>query len=219
MKIDNLNKIRPLLVFKTGKNNTPEIYYFVQVIQRRKDNPEMEGSEYQRGSWFITSTKELDKHWPRIVKTCEDYNARAYISLTPRSLSKLCKKCLLEYTNRIITEDYNRIYDIPKKAALSDYTIQSRGIIDKPRWVVDIDDPEYYATINSIMNNITKVIDIIPTSSGGYHLLVEAFNPKKLQPFCEGSCELYGDYKLSSGEEFTLRLECNTILYSNLKTL
>lgn len=214
MKVDNIDKIRPYLIFKTGKNNVSEIYYFIQVIQRRKDNPEMEGSEYQRGNWFITSLKEFDKHLPRIVKTCEDYNARAYISLTPRSLEKLCKKCLLDYTNRLITEDYARVYDIPKKAGLSEYTIQSRGIIDKPRWILDIDNPDYYESIKTVISRETKVLDTLPTSSGGYHLLVEAFNPRKLQAT---SSDLYGDYKLISGEEFTLRTEGNTILYSNIK--
>lgn len=221
MEINNLDKIKELLVFKSGKNNSPEIYYFIQVIQRRKDNPEMEGSEYQRGCWFITSIKDLEKHWPRIKKTCDDFNARAYISLTPRSLEKLGKKCLLEYSNRVVTGDYSRVYDIPKKAALSDYTIQCRGLIDKPRWIIDIDNIDHFEGIKDILSEgITKILKVLQTP-GGIHLVVEAFNPRKLQKFTKSfsNNNLYEDYELSGGLKFTLRIGCNTILYSNIKKL
>lgn len=36
MIINNLEELKKLLVFKQNNKNKPEIYYFVQVIQRKK---------------------------------------------------------------------------------------------------------------------------------------------------------------------------------------
>jgi hypothetical protein len=202
--VNNLDKIKSLLVFEKGVT-----YYFIQVIQRKKENPDLPKSEMQRGFWYITSMEELEIHWPRIKKTCEDYNARAYISLIPRSLEKLGKKCLMEYSKRVINNEYSRVFAIPQKNALSKETIYSKG--EKPWWCVDIDNPEQMPKISEYFLLFTNIKAILETPNG-YHLIVECFNPKVIKPYATRK----DDYKFASGEEFTLRKECNTILYSKI---
>lgn len=200
--INNLNTIKDLLVFK---ENT---YYFVQVIQRKKDNPSMNKQELQKGRWFIKSKEELDLFFEDIRFLCIQYNARAYISLIPRSLKKLGEKCLLEYSKRVSSGDYRRIYSIPNKAALSDYTINTRGLLDKPRWCIDIDnrDEKFKDEISKFISEKTKLISTINTPNG-FHLIIESFNPKEILEYKVKDC----DYKYNN-IEFTLRRDCFTIL-------
>lgn len=207
--VDNFSKIEKLLVFNTNKK---DIYYFIQVIQRKKDNPDLGKSEICRGRWYITSIKELNlfKNW--IIKTCTEYNGRAYISLTPRSLEKLGKKCLLEYSKRVTIGDYNNIFSIPHKSALSDYTIQSRGVIDRPRWVIDLDydNIEFSDKISSFLTKTgVKLVSDIKTP-GGFHKIIEAFNINSISKYRKGKTDDY----LVDEVEFTLRKECNTILFA-----
>lgn len=204
--VNNYEKIKSLLVFK--KDIT---YYFIQVIQRRKDNPDLSKSEIQRGFWFITSMEDFDLHWPRIKKTCEDYKARAYISLIPRSLEKLGKKCLLEYSKRVAGNEYTRVFSIPQKNALSVETIDCNGLIEKPRWCIDIDKDSDMPKISEMFLGFTEIRSILKTPKG-YHLIIDCFNPKVISSYKISKSR--DDYKFASGEEFTLRKECNTILYS-----
>ena len=202
-QVNNFDKIKPLLVFEKGVT-----YYFIQVIQRKKENPDLPKSEIQRGFWYITSIEELDIHWPRIKKICDDYNARAYISLIPRSLEKLGKKCLVEYSKRIVNNEYSRIFAIPQKNALSKETTHTLGT--KPWWCIDIDNSSYMPKISEYFLIFTNIKSILK-SPNGYHLIVECFNPKLIKPYL--IIKSKDDYRFASGEEFTLRKECNTILY------
>lgn len=209
MKINNFDLIKKLLVFK---DNT---YYFIQVIQRRKENPELERGEINRGNWFIKSEKDLLLHWDRIEKTCVDYNARAYISLTPRSLEKFGALCAQEYLKRVIDHNFSNIERIPQKIALNKDTIQSRGIIKKQRWVIDVDsnDSNYKKSIeNYLLKKKINILLDIPTVNGN-HFIIEAFDITSL-----GKAGKDSNYKTDDGKEFTLRKECNTILYAVYKS-
>ena len=212
-EINNLSKIKSFLRFK---ENT---YYFVQVIQRRKENPDLPKTEIQRGFWYITSLSDLDIHWPKILMLCNVYNARAYISLVPRSLEKFGKQCLLAYSERVVNGSYKNIFSVPQKIALSNKVIDSKRLFDKTMWMIDIDSnkDQYKDRILNFIAGITKIHLVLKTPNG-FHLVVDSFNPKAIMK--HRIVVSRDDYKLETGEEFTLREESNTILYSNpLKSL
>jgi hypothetical protein len=202
MILDNIDKVKSLLEFREG------IFYYVQVIQRKKENPELSKSDIKRYQTFITSLEDLNVHLPRIKIVCELYNARAYISLIPRSLEKLAKQCALEYVKRISLGEYKRVWDIPNRLALSD-EVRAKIPGKKPMWVFDVDEPENTDKIVEIVNKAgISLVDILQTPNGS-HILVEAFNPKKLESYRKGE-----DYEFPSGEKFTFRPDCNTIIYA-----
>ena len=83
--IDNFKLIRSHLVF----NNKDE-FYFVQIIQRKKDGNE--GLHVRNGyrlirSYYIYSVEEFNNLESRIKELCESNNARAYINLNVRNTS------------------------------------------------------------------------------------------------------------------------------------
>ena len=206
MIVNNIDKIRKLLKF----NN--DTYYFIQVIQRRKENPDLPKLEIQRGYWYITSLKDLDIHLPKITMLCSIYNARTYISLIPRSCEKFAKLCVIEFGRRVFNNSYTNIFSIPQKISLKNEVMQS-GVFPKPFWLIDIDKVEdIKAIIDFIKNNTSiKLVEIINTVNG-VHLIVECFNPKKELNLLINK---NNDYILPGKEMFTLIKTCNTLLYAN----
>lgn len=217
MIVDNSKDIVNLLNFKTNSKGKPEIYYFVQVIQRRKENPDLPIQEIQRYAWWITDLEVLKKSWDRLKDMCKHFKARAYISITPRSLEKFGKQCMFEYSKRVANNDYSNIHNIPKKVALSKETIQSKGVVNKPRWIIDVDIKDSYnlEDVKKFISNYTNILCVLDTPNG-YHLVIESFNYGSMKEFLVS--KVREDYKFINdlGEEllFTLRREGNTILYA-----
>ena len=201
MIVDNISKISSLLNFKEGT------FYYIQVIQRKKDHPELEKSDMKRYQTFITSIGDFNIHLPRIKKVCEDYGARAYIRLIPRSLERLAKECALEYVKRIARGEYKRVWDIPNRLALSDEVRESGNL----KWMFDVDDMSRY---DNFLDNIKKakisVISELDTVSGK-HIIVKPFNPRVIENFRSGE-----DYIFLDGSRATLRQDSNTILYASI---
>ena len=91
-KIDNFDLIANLLEF-----NSPDDFYFVQIIKRWKDNQDpvakqqgIANGTYHGGAWYlkswrIRSVQDLYNLKPTIIQWCEQNNARAYITVNSRS--------------------------------------------------------------------------------------------------------------------------------------
>ena len=208
MILDNIDQVRSLLKFNS---NT---YYFIQVIQRRKENPGLKKSEIQRGYWYITSLEDLDIHIVKIKFLCLSYNARAYVSLIPRSLEKFAKQCIIKFGERVYNNDYTNVFNIQQKVALSSKTIES-GVFKKPYWILDIDDSS--DSVDRLIKRLPNLIVVakVPTING-FHLIVECFNPVK-ELVTAGFTNIKGreDFILDNEKlKFTLIKTCNTILYA-----
>lgn len=85
--IDNFDMVEKILDYKSDDE-----FYFVQIIKRFKDNPndDKKIGNYHAGGWYlkgyrIKNADELKSLKPEIVKMCHDNNARAYITINPRS--------------------------------------------------------------------------------------------------------------------------------------
>lgn len=199
MITDNIDIVKSLLLFPEG------IFYYLQVIQRKKDNPDLE-QDRKRYQCYIASERDFNIHITRVKKVCEDYNARAYICLVPKSLEKFGKACLLEYTKRVCSGDYSRVWDLPNRVAL-DVDVRATGVFPKPRWMLDVDNPLWINRIEEFCKS--KDINVVAKlkTPNGYHLIVEAFNPSKVTFRGE-------DLMISEDCWCTLRKDCNTVIYS-----
>ena len=78
MSVDNSEKILSMMSF--GKND----FYFVQVLKRRKDNPEMERDMVVLNNYYIDSTADFNKKIGSIKALCNVENARAYFRINKR---------------------------------------------------------------------------------------------------------------------------------------
>lgn len=204
MRIDNFDKISPLLEF--GEDT----YYFVQIIKRRKDpgNEELKTPEVCLWQRFIDKPETLEHLKQEVCRICDLFNARAYIELNPRSLEKWSMELAKRLLERISVHGFQSIHRLPFKVALSEEIVKTRGLptIKQRRWLLDVDDISNISTVESwIKETGIKEVATIPTLNG-VHKIIESFNYKK------HSLKL-GGYVKTGNTEFILSPNANTLLY------
>ena len=167
--IDNFKLIRSHLVF----NNKDE-FYFVQIIQRKKDGNE--GLHVRNGyrlikSYYIYSVEEFNNLESRIKELCGANNARAYINMNVRNAKEAALECIKRYTDLVLNNNAfqgNNIWDSVCGG------IRARGY--KALWVIDVDRIE--ELVRSCKHNENFVMYRVPTVHG-FHLICNGFDTKQ----------------------------------------
>ena len=173
MEINNFDLILDQLSF----NNRDE-FYFVQVIQRRKDGNE--GLHVRSGyrlikSYYIYSKQELIDLKDRIIELCRNNNARAYINPNVRNAKEVALECIKKYADLVLNDNSfmgNNIWDS------SCGCTRARGY--KALWIIDVDNLEHLETIRTIINSCQgapgeRIKYVVPTVHG-CHLITYGFN-------------------------------------------
>ncbi len=191
--VDNKELIKPLLTFpKPGDS-----FYFIQVLQRKKDHKGKTLGGSNNNSrlikpYFIKSIEHLEIHWEEMVKLAEVFNARVCINLNPRSFEKAGFQVLAKIANQMSNGDF---YNIRK--AYDSICGHYHAEMDK-RWIVDIDEEDMdkvsviRACINQLHLEITNkpynVLAEIPSKTG-LHIISNPFNLARFsQEFPEIEC-------------------------------
>ncbi len=182
-KVDNFDLIRPLIVFPDDQS-----FYFLQILKRRKDNPDLGKDMVHIADFYIYSIEEYDKLRDRVTKICEDENARAYLRLNVRDSKKIAMQTLKRIVDYISSENYKAV-----KKAYASCTGEFGSSSDKT-WIVDIDNvstdsfglSEKYSKIRDLVSDLQKeagkepMMNIIPTKSG-FHIITRPFNLQKFK--------------------------------------
>ena len=179
--IDNFEQIRSMLKFED------DYFYFIQIIQRKKEHPEVGANNRIIRSYMISNEEKFDKNGPEIVQMCEMFNARAYIHLNRRKWSKVALECLRHNAELIANGQHEGI-----KSSLE--TIVGRNN-SEPResktWIIDVDMNDYNVLnkIGTILNNIKPIeddkwIDTIPTKNG-FHMITKPFNRAEFNKYMQ----------------------------------
>lgn len=178
--INNAHLIRPLLKFES-----PNDFYFLQILKRRKDNPDLERDMNVLGDFYIYSLEQFDNLMPKIIKICNDENARAYFRLNRRDAKKVGLQMLKRITDLIISENYR-----PIKNSYASIAGEFHSDPDKT-WLIDIDWIDYenfpgaIDKIKEIISNLQieakrePLMIEIPTKNG-FHIITRPFNISKL---------------------------------------
>ena len=171
MKVNNFE----LLSNYFDKLKSSEDFYYVQVIQRKKDGHRK--SERIIKNFYIYNKEDFFKKKDHIIDLCEKYNARAYFWINPRNSRKIALECIKSYADIIAQGDCSKGYKVWDKKCGSNPASNYDHL-----WIVDVDskDITYIASIISIINNCRakypeKVLDIIPTAAG-CHLITIGFD-------------------------------------------
>lgn len=170
--IDNFKLIRSHLVF----NNKDE-FYFVQIIQRKKDGNE--GLHVRNGyrlirSYYIYSVEEFNNLESRIKELCESNNARAYINLNVRNAKEAALECIKRYSDLVLNNNAfqgNNIWD--------SVCGSTRARSYKALWVVDVDNPDKVELILRLILSCRHTDSFtflkIPTIHG-FHIVCNGFD-------------------------------------------
>lgn len=171
--IDNFERIQPLLEFKSEDE-----FYFLSVLQRKKENSQL--NQYNRAirHYYINSVTYLEDHYEEIKKLCGFYHARACINLEVKSYKQVGMLTIKLAAELAYQEQFGAI-----KAAYDSACGQSSSRMK--RWVIDIDaiqDEKEIQEIEDFIESLkpvgSKVIAKIPSKTG-MHLISSPFDPRE----------------------------------------
>ena len=169
--INNFEQIKSLLKFED------DYFYFIQIIQRKKEIPELGSNNRIIRSYMISSLEKLEKNEAEIIQMCQMFNARAYIHLNRRKWNRIALECLRHNAELIANGQHDGIKS-SLETVVGRHNCEPKG---EKTWIVDIDTklPQYTMQVEGDINIIEpeglKVKSILPTKNG-YHLITSPFN-------------------------------------------
>jgi hypothetical protein len=178
--VNNLEVIKQHLIFPNERS-----FYFIQILKRKKENPEMTGYSLPVESFYIFSTEQLDRVMPHIIEKCEQNRARAYIKMNTLDMQSVALETISVLTQEIRKENWKHI----SKALNSACGICGKQNGTEKMYLIDIDskDENYINEIKSYINNELEPVDntekvkmVVPTRNG-VHFLSTGFNMQKFK--------------------------------------
>jgi hypothetical protein len=174
--MSNLDSLKDLLKF-----NNKDVFYFLQILRRKKENENNRSNSLVISQYCITSMDYLNYIFPIVTAICDSTNSRAYVHLNARSLRSAAYDTNIKIGNQLKNKDYRSVKSAYKSVCGS---LGAKPGTDK-WWFVDIDTkmPEIVDKIYrevkelSIDKNITPFL--IPTPNG-YHLICGKFDTRVL---------------------------------------
>lgn len=174
--IDNFDLIASILIFESADD-----FYFLQLIQRKKENANLGSNNRVIRSYFIKSVEQLRLHEEEIKAICKVTNSRAYINLNRRSFRRTGLATLKNVTDHIMNEDYEHIHRA-YTTVCGQYKHEPN-----PTFIIDVDE-ELGRKHNDMIRFIeqecepigNKFVTIVPTKNGS-HIIMKAFNLSKFK--------------------------------------
>lgn len=176
--IDNFDLIKSLLSFNNGDE-----FYFLQIIQRKKDIKDSDLDVKYAGknnhsrlirAYYIYSVDQLEKYKEEIIAMCNLFKARACINLNKRNQKDTALEMLELLARDIRVGNYSCVSKIYNSVCGSVHSADKTFLVD-----IDTNDQDFIYKIESTIKQIVpvsdKVIAKIPSKSG-VHLITKPFN-------------------------------------------
>lgn len=190
--INNFNILNPLITFDYSE----PVVYQVQIIQRRKENPDLKKNAKIIKHYFLYNETDLSDLMPKIIKICNEKNARAYLNIEAKSLQSigyhmqiLTAKYMMNGSLNALENVFNRCYggfDYDNDPYCDNQHSLKIKIIGPKRWVLDCDEVtiEYAQEVFEVIvdwHKEHKTNAEYPTlvqTPNGWHIISQGFHPK-----------------------------------------
>ena len=147
--VDNYNEIRKFLRFDRNLD-----FYFLQIMQRRKDHP---NSEIQNSriikDYYIESIEYFDKIESEVKTFCDTFKARAGIRLNRRNFEEIGNKFMIDVVTKVATKNPSCL----KRAYSSVCGLVHSESKQYKSWIVDLD-TKNNQEVREVLNNGSKNI-------------------------------------------------------------
>jgi len=170
--VDNFNTINKLLKFD---NDNEDVFYFAQILKRKKEHPELGSNSYVVKTYYIKSLDDLEFYKGEMICLANFHDARVCINLNRRSFERMAFHTMRKVADQIMNKDFKSVR-AAYNSVCGEYSQESDKL-----WILDID------TIGRKVNDIllyierecqpigNKYISTIPTKNG-FHLITKPFN-------------------------------------------
>lgn len=178
--VDNFEKLNSILEFESEDD-----FYMLQVMRRRKENPEMDKNSVALKTVYLHRKDQLLELKDDLVELADKKNARIYLNPNRKSFKKCTLACLKEFADRISNENFYKPYKIFDSVAGA---AGSKNAI----WVIDIDWDEVAEQfgdversvfvndvcefINSLKPDVENKVKLVNETKNGTHILTSPFN-------------------------------------------
>ena len=164
--------------------NSNDEFYFLQIIQRKKDGNKNVIDSMRNGyrtikSYYIRSHEELERRKEKIISLCENNNARAYININKRSAKEVTWNLGIEALTLYKEDRANHIFNLFDHICGTTPSSKSELL-----WIVDLDsqDIDYINKVKEILNEVrgnpNRIRLEVPTLHG-LHLITGKFDVKQ----------------------------------------
>ena len=176
MTINNFDAIKNLLDF-----TVPNTMYFLQILKRRKENPDLKTNVKVVNNYYLYTDTDLDKYKEYIIEDCEKHNARAYMNVNRLDTYRIALHTQSKITELLLNNDFKAVRNAYASACGNHHAEHNK------RWVLDIDVTDmnfvnevvaYITELQSEIKGGYKVLGVLPTKNG-YHIISNPFNKKK----------------------------------------
>lgn len=192
-------------------------FYFIQILKRRKENPDLKKDVSVIKNFFFYSITDFDTYKDEIISLCHENNARAYIRINKRNETKIALQTIRIAIEEILSGNYRPKFEIqaleePAKSleaikvitdAISngDYSLCKYAHLSAcgqfasdsvKKWIIDVDDISIFEEVKTYLESITQVVLSLPTKNG-YHLITTGFNPDLLHKMKFNNVEIKKD--------------------------
>ena len=180
--VDNFKLIRNYLKFESEDD-----FYFLQILQRKKDGPGPNGIKITGTndksrlikSYYISSVEYLDNIEAEVKHLCDYFNARAMIILSRRSYKKTALLEMVQISNMIMEEQYKNVKSSYNSSCAKSKSLDKYFLID-----IDEEDLEHKELIKNYIQNEARCDNVeygkrvlleLPTKHG-CHLITKPFD-------------------------------------------
>lgn len=172
-EIDNIDKILPFIAPESEDD-----FYFLQILKRKKENPEIGSNSIVIRNYYIKSQEHLLKVYNEVKDICRVTNSRAMITLNKKSFYNVAFKTFENMSHCMMNKDFTNISNQYDKA------IGQTNADKNKKFIIDIDikDEQFLEEVVSFLFTIEPVgikhLAFIP-SKAGFHIISKPFNTQK----------------------------------------
>ncbi len=174
--VDNIKLILPLLTF-----NCKDDFYYLQILQRKKENPQLGSNSRVIKNYYITSEDYLINRYDEIIELCKVFNARAMIRLNKRSFEKVGYKTMVNLSNTIMNKEFSFLSKSYDRACGLGHNDLNKT------WILDIDFKDCNEVEVSKALNFTVPYELIVKlpSKNGVHFITKPFRLDTFIIYCK----------------------------------
>ena len=191
-----------------------DLFFCVMLIRRGKDHPGLPSANYIFKTYYIDSIDKFDYFTSEIIKCCDIFKLRAYVSVNVKSKEKYSKMCAFSFNQNILNNEYKKPWRV------IDHVFGKITAKNADTWIIDVDDINlnkeednlFIENLKRLINQCQSkynpvIIGEAPTRSG-LHILTRPFNMNEYKKYWE---------QLNTDREFSdIKKNHITLLYENI---
>lgn len=186
-------------------------FFFLQIFQRRKDNPDLELSVKRVKSYCVYSLEELYSIMPKVEGYCHRLNARAYLRLNKQNALDVTMRCIEQMSKNV------RQGNVHKNRTVWDAISGQEGANDY--WLLDVDCehfnenmlivPEIRSILKEHFETVRKqdFFSVKIDTKSGVHIIVKPFDSRIMK-------DINKQFQDKGIPKIQIQKDCNTLLYT-----